>query len=226
MVQVTPFCTLRRFRCLAGPRRQRVEEAEGQGRSAARRERLSARVPCLIRPPWSAVGCAPPFRCHMPSRASLPRLLGASPCHPSVTPSPHHAPQRCDRRCDLCPAAFHLKCIGMSEADSSSWGTWACPHHSCATCGRKAAAAGGLLFRCAVCVHAFCEDHLPPEALIMGKCERFQALGHEVRRHRTCRAQTRGSRCVVWRASTHCALDACVRQRKHGPTSLARWPKH
>jgi len=82
------------------------------------------------------------------------------------------------RGCDYCPAAFHLSCIGMSEADSNSFGGWACPHHSCATCGRKAAAAGGLLFRCAVCPHSFCEDHLPPEALIMGENKRFQDLGH------------------------------------------------
>jgi len=81
------------------------------------------------------------------------------------------------RGCDLCPATFHLDCIGMREEDASCWGTWACPHHSCLTCGRKAAAAGGLLFRCAVCPRAFCEDHLPAEALIMGECERFQALG-------------------------------------------------
>jgi len=63
------------------------------------------------------------------------------------------------------------------QADSTSFGLWACPHHSCATCGRKAAAAGGLLFRCAVCPQAFCEDHLPAEALIMGECQRFQDLG-------------------------------------------------
>ncbi|EOD36957.1 hypothetical protein EMIHUDRAFT_201303 [Emiliania huxleyi CCMP1516] len=81
------------------------------------------------------------------------------------------------RGCDLCPAAFHLRCIGMAEEDATAWGIWACPHHSCSTCGRKAAAAGGLLFRCAVCPQAFCEDHLPAEALIMGENERFQALG-------------------------------------------------
>ena len=82
------------------------------------------------------------------------------------------------RGCDLCPAAFHLKCVGIREADAGSWGTWACPHHACTVCGRKAAAVGGLLFRCSVCPDAFCEDHLPSEALIMGENPRFQALGH------------------------------------------------
>ena len=82
------------------------------------------------------------------------------------------------RGCDFCPAAYHLSCIGMSQADSSSFGGWACPHHACSCCARKAAAAGGLLFRCAVCPKAFCEDHLPAEALIMGENKRFQDLGY------------------------------------------------
>ena len=82
------------------------------------------------------------------------------------------------RGCDLCPAAFHLKCCGIREADAIGFGVWACPHHACHTCGRKASAVGGLLFRCSVCPKAFCEDHLPSEALIMGENPRFQALGH------------------------------------------------
>jgi len=81
------------------------------------------------------------------------------------------------RGCDFCPAAYHLECIGMSEEDAVSWGGWSCPHHSCSHCGRKAAAAGGLLFRCSVCPKAYCEDHLPGESLVMGECERFEALG-------------------------------------------------
>ena len=65
----------------------------------------------------------------------------------------------------------------MSAADAKGFGMWACPHHQCGQCGRKAAAAGGLLFRCAMCPRSFCEDHLPAEAIIMGECERFLALG-------------------------------------------------
>ena len=81
------------------------------------------------------------------------------------------------RGCDWCPAAYHLECVGMSAADAKGFGMWACPHHQCGQCGRKAAAAGGLLFRCAMCPRSFCEDHLPAEAIIMGECERFLALG-------------------------------------------------
>ena len=67
------------------------------------------------------------------------------------------------RGCDFCPAAYHLGCIGMSQADSRSFGGWACPHHACGTCARKAAAAGGLLFRCSVCPEVPPNPPISPE---------------------------------------------------------------
>lgn len=80
--------------------------------------------------------------------------------------------------CDVCPAAFHPQCLGLKSADDiPNFGVFACPHHSCATCGRKSPAAGGLLFRCMMCPSAFCEDHLPANACIVGHNERFSALG-------------------------------------------------
>ena len=54
---------------------------------------------------------------------------------------------------------------------------WVCPHHDCLECERKAAAAGGLLFRCSMCPNAYCEDHLPLDAEIIGQCQRFELLG-------------------------------------------------
>jgi len=54
---------------------------------------------------------------------------------------------------------------------------WSCPHHSCLECGRKAQAVGGLIFRCECCPKAYCEDHLPMEADIRGRCVRFEELG-------------------------------------------------
>ena len=48
---------------------------------------------------------------------------------------------------------------------------------TCHECGRKSAAVGGLLFRCECCTRAYCEDHLPQGAEIIGKCKRFEALG-------------------------------------------------
>ena len=53
--------------------------------------------------------------------------------------------------------------------------TWRCAHH-CAR-RRKAHAAGGLLFRCAECPRAFCEDCLPRESRVINESSRFHALG-------------------------------------------------
>ena len=79
--------------------------------------------------------------------------------------------------CDLCPVSVHAECIGMTQAEIAKATRWGCPHHSCAECGRKSAAVGGMLFRCESCPRAFCEDHLPGDAEIIGECKRFQALG-------------------------------------------------
>ena len=79
--------------------------------------------------------------------------------------------------CDLCPVSVHAECIGVTQDEIAKATRWACPHHSCAECGRKAAAVGGMLFRCEACPRAFCEDHLPAAAEIIGQCKRFQALG-------------------------------------------------
>jgi SWI/SNF-related matrix-associated actin-dependent regulator of chromatin subfamily A member 5 len=47
----------------------------------------------------------------------------------------------------------------------------------CLECNKNSAAAGGLLFRCEMCPDAYCEDHLPIDAEIVGGCDRFEALG-------------------------------------------------
>lgn len=82
--------------------------------------------------------------------------------------------------CDFCPASYHPSCLGFKDADEitrlSKLG-WSCPQHQCSECGRKAAAAGGLLFRCYICPQAFCEDHLPENTPIVNKNARFLALG-------------------------------------------------
>jgi hypothetical protein len=68
--------------------------------------------------------------------------------------------------------------VAAAAASKSNFGLrWACPHHSCRDCGRKAQAAGGMLFRCEMCPGCFCEDHLPEAASITGTCERFRRLG-------------------------------------------------
>ena len=52
-------------------------------------------------------------------------------------------------------------------------------HHTkqCVECGRKAQAVGGLIFRCECCPMAYCEDHLPIDAELVGHCKRFEDLG-------------------------------------------------
>jgi hypothetical protein len=82
--------------------------------------------------------------------------------------------------CDYCPASYHPKCAGYFSMGDAPTTQWSCPHHSCSECGRKAAAAGGLLFRCEVCPKTYCEDHLPEvaaEKYLIGKCERFMETG-------------------------------------------------
>ena len=81
--------------------------------------------------------------------------------------------------CDFCPAVLHASCIGVQDA-SQLGNLWSCPHHKCVVCSRKAYAAGGLLFRCSECPKAYCEDHLPVDAeLIGGEVDRLLALGFQ-----------------------------------------------
>jgi hypothetical protein len=83
--------------------------------------------------------------------------------------------------CDQCPAAYHAECVGETPKALERANPWACPHHACSTCGRKAAAAGGLIFRCECCASSFCEDHMPEDVVaegrIVGECARFVRLG-------------------------------------------------
>jgi hypothetical protein len=87
--------------------------------------------------------------------------------------------------CDGCPAAFHEQCLaafqGLQPTDRKPWdisfGRWMCPQHECDTCGRRSAQVGGMLFRCTHCPKAYCEDHLPLDANILKKCERYLQLG-------------------------------------------------
>lgn len=80
--------------------------------------------------------------------------------------------------CKYCPVAVCLKeaCAGTRKPRDFS----ACSHHRCAECGKTASAAGGLLFPCSYCAHAYCESHLPSEAIILQDgCERLSRLGFE-----------------------------------------------
>jgi hypothetical protein len=79
--------------------------------------------------------------------------------------------------CDICPAAYHLKCLGLKKVPAQK--VWGCPHHKCCECGRSSGAAG-LLFRCEVCEDAYCEDCVPADAEILGPSERFEAMRYRM----------------------------------------------
>jgi hypothetical protein len=44
-------------------------------------------------------------------------------------------------------------------------------------CQRKSHAVGGLLFRCAMCPAAYCDDHMPEQSVIIRHCQRFVNMG-------------------------------------------------
>ena len=82
--------------------------------------------------------------------------------------------------CDGCPFSYHPECLGYASAEELGTGfgsAWYCPAHECDVCKRKANAVGGLLFRCEMCPKAYCEDHRPADAEVLGECPRMQALG-------------------------------------------------
>lgn len=63
--------------------------------------------------------------------------------------------------CTSCPRVFHPKCHGITKAQLRRLPMISCPQHSCSTCSRSTAEAGGMLFRCQTCPQAFCEDCMP-----------------------------------------------------------------
>ena len=75
--------------------------------------------------------------------------------------------------CDSCPASFHESCVILEVIGRRS----RCPHHRCMSCSRDAYAVGGLLFRCSQCPNAYCDDDLPVDAVIIGRCKRMECGG-------------------------------------------------
>jgi len=122
--------------------------------------------------------------------------------------------------CDLCPRSWHIECLeGTHCTDPDRPGKWQCPHHRCSVCDKAAAAAGGLLFRCRACPNAYCEDHLPEEHIIIGKCPRLEPLGF---RHPPqacyvhCNAQC-SSIAARWREAP---LESFIHPNVGGPTNV------
>ena len=72
--------------------------------------------------------------------------------------------------CPLCPSSCHEACCGIEVRDFQS-----CSHHRCYKCDKNAQGAGGLMYRCQSCPHAFCPDCLPNSSEI-------RYLGHNIPR--------------------------------------------
>ncbi|KAI0032183.1 P-loop containing nucleoside triphosphate hydrolase protein, partial [Vararia minispora EC-137] len=94
--------------------------------------------------------------------------------------------------CDHCPRVFHAECIGATLRSLQK--IVACLQHACVSCGRKTQDAGGMLFKCQTCVHAFCEDCLPDEKFmpIGDTTPNLLALGYS------------GNSSTYWIRCTHC----------------------
>mmetsp|Transcript_41662 Transcript_41662/g.99912 ORF Transcript_41662/g.99912 Transcript_41662/m.99912 type:complete len:1104 (+) Transcript_41662:269-3580(+) len=82
--------------------------------------------------------------------------------------------------CPRCPCSVHLSCVGLRRAKD----LMKCTHHNCSTCGKNRNSAGGLLYPCEACAHAFCEDCLPESGVtFLEKVDRFEKLGFDSTKH-------------------------------------------
>lgn len=104
--------------------------------------------------------------------------------------------------CTLCPASYHLKCVGLSTVPSTQW---SCPHHfGCVTC-EQSSKTMSFCFRCEMCSNSYCEDCLPADHQVTGVCERWAQLGF----------QTKGNSCFIY-CSESCAKFAALQDDQNG----------
>ncbi|KAG9229328.1 ISWI chromatin-remodeling complex ATPase ISW2 [Amylocarpus encephaloides] len=70
--------------------------------------------------------------------------------------------------CEGCPRSYHYNCLPKGfQAKSKAWNGFRCPQHECADCAQKTSDAGGMLYRCRWCEHAYCEDCIDFEDTIL-----------------------------------------------------------
>lgn len=80
--------------------------------------------------------------------------------------------------CPRCPVALHAECCGVKDPKDFL----SCPHHRCSVCNKNNSQAGGMLFACAVCTVAFCEECMPRDQegiRFLGSCYPFKGLGFD-----------------------------------------------
>ncbi|PYH42821.1 putative nucleosome remodeling complex ATPase subunit (Snf2h) [Aspergillus saccharolyticus JOP 1030-1] len=81
--------------------------------------------------------------------------------------------------CQTCPRAYHWECLQESMKAHTDEVRFSCPQHICSGCERRTSEAGGLLFCCAQCPLAFCEDCLDwSKAEFLGRNHAFELLGY------------------------------------------------
>jgi len=115
--------------------------------------------------------------------------------------------------CDLCPAAYHVSCLGMEEDDPALDKKWYCPLHSCCVCGKKAKAVGGALFGCRLCPLAYCDEHLHEDAKIVYKNPVFDALRQEGGSQSMIPVEC-SRECIAWGMENKSVVDAVIEDHR------------
>eukprot|EP00698_Gefionella_okellyi_P018344 TRINITY_DN5489_c0_g1_i1.p1 TRINITY_DN5489_c0_g1~~TRINITY_DN5489_c0_g1_i1.p1 ORF type:complete len:1058 (-),score=201.19 TRINITY_DN5489_c0_g1_i1:134-3307(-) len=82
--------------------------------------------------------------------------------------------------CKRCPRSAHIYCCGFQEQPRMGW---QCHQHYCCSCGRNAADAGGLLFRCTSCPKAYCEQCMSDGFEAVESYEPFEKLDFTLSRN-------------------------------------------
>lgn len=86
--------------------------------------------------------------------------------------------------CKGCPRSYHFDCLDKEQKSKvKGFSHFYCPQHICTDCGKNTYDAGGLLYRCRWCPHAFCEDCLAAnetkEELVGENLPEFEMLGEQ-----------------------------------------------
>lgn len=82
--------------------------------------------------------------------------------------------------CQLCPRAYHYKCLEPEYQSKAKGWQFNCPQHRCVDCLQGTQDAGGMLYRCRWCERAYCEDCLDFDTttLIGNTLQEYELLGY------------------------------------------------
>ena len=117
----------------------------------------------------------------------------------------------------------------MRVQDAGSWGVWACPHHQCTTCGRKAAAGIievnclGVCPRGAVTVVNGAAEYSPctrPAEGLPGDCAGYMRVVSEARVGAGAAATGCGARCARRSRRRHGVVRFCCNHRSFCAASV------